>query len=99
MRENIPQYQLKDYSREIVSGSFYQNQLIKAYEREAYMIEKVIRSRRKGNKKEYLVRWKGWKPEFDSWISGQDMKKFKKSCIQLFILKVDVVVGWCDGAG
>ena len=77
MRENIPQYQLKDYSGEIISGTFYQNQLIKAYEQETYMVEKVIRSREKGNKKEYLVRWKGWAPKFDSWISGQDLKKFK----------------------
>ena len=42
MRENIPQYQLKDDSREIVSGSFYQNQLIKAYEQETYMVVVVV---------------------------------------------------------
>ena len=59
MRENIPQFQLKDYSGEIISGTFYQNQLIKAYEQETYMVEKVISSRGKGNKIEYLVRWKG----------------------------------------
>ena len=58
-------------------GHFYQNQLIKAYEQETYVVENVIRSRGKGNKKEYLVRWKGWAPKFDSWISGQDLKKFK----------------------
>lgn len=74
MRETIPQYQLKDYSGEIVSGTFYQNQLIKAYEQETYLVEKVIRSKGKGNKKEYLVRWKGWAPKFDSWISEQDLK-------------------------
>ena len=55
MRENIPQYQLKDYSGEIISGTFYQNQLIKAYQQETYMVEKVvIRSREQGNKKEYF---------------------------------------------
>lgn len=73
MRENIPQYQLKDYSGDIVSGNFYQNQMIKAHERETYLIEKVLRSRGKGNRKNYLVRWKGWAPKFDSWISEKDL--------------------------
>lgn len=78
MRENIPQYQLKDYSGEIISGTFYQNQLMKAYEQETYLIEKTIRSRKKGRKKEYLVRWKGWAPKFDSWISEEDLKSLKE---------------------
>lgn len=79
MRENIPQYQLKDYAGELVSGTFYQNQLIKAHEQGAYLVEKVLKQRRKGNKKEYLVRWKGWAPKFDSWISEENMIQINKS--------------------
>lgn len=41
-----------------------------------YLVEKVIRSIGKGNKKEFLVRWKGWAPKFNSWNSGQDLKEF-----------------------
>lgn len=32
MKENVPLYQLKGYSGEVVSGTFHQNQLMKAYE-------------------------------------------------------------------
>jgi hypothetical protein len=34
--------------------------------------------RKKGRKKEYLVRWKGWAPKFDSWISEEDLKSLKE---------------------
>jgi hypothetical protein len=77
MRENIPQYELKDYSGEIISGKFYQNQLMQAYEQDTYLVEQIIRSRKKEGKKEYLVRWKGWAPKFDSWISEEDLKSLK----------------------
>ena len=43
--DGIPQYRLKDYAGEVVSGTFYQNQLKKAYEQASYFIEKVIRTR------------------------------------------------------
>ena len=45
MKENIPQYKLKDYSGEMVTGTFYQNQLMKAFEEETYLVEKVIKSK------------------------------------------------------
>lgn len=73
--EGIPQYKLKDYAGEIVTGTFYQNQIKKAYEQDTYLIEKVIRSlRKKGKEKQYLVRWKGWAPKFDSWIGEEDLR-------------------------
>ena len=79
MVEHLPQYRLKDYGGEVVSGTFYQNQLMKAHEQETYLVEKVLRERRKGKKKEYLVSWKGWAPKFDSWISEEDMKTLNKA--------------------
>ncbi|KAJ8320134.1 hypothetical protein KUTeg_001721 [Tegillarca granosa] len=60
VREDIPQYKLKDYANDIIDGVFYQNQLNKAYEQEVYFIEKVLKTRGKAVNKAYLVRWKGW---------------------------------------
>ena len=33
-----------------------------------FKIEKVIKYKGRGNKKEALVRWLGWPKQFDSWI-------------------------------
>ncbi|OOZ38118.1 hypothetical protein, partial [Solemya elarraichensis gill symbiont] len=40
--EGIPQYKLKDYSGEVIIGTFYENQLIRAHDRELYAIEKIL---------------------------------------------------------
>ncbi|MEW8089989.1 MAG: DDE-type integrase/transposase/recombinase [Candidatus Thiodiazotropha endolucinida] len=79
MKEGIPQYKLKDYSGEIVTGTFYQKQLSKAYEQEMYLIERVLKSRKKAGQKEYLVRWKGWAPKYDSWVSETDVESINKA--------------------
>jgi hypothetical protein len=68
------QYKLKDYGGEIVAGTFYENQLMKAYEQQAYLVEKILKSRNRGRKKQYLVRWKNWGPRYDSWIDEADVK-------------------------
>jgi hypothetical protein len=72
--ENISQCKLKDYGGEIVAGTFYENQIMKAYEQQAYLIEKILKSRKRGRKKQYLVRWKNWGPRYDSWINEADVK-------------------------
>jgi len=74
MVEGIPQYKLKDYGGDVITGTFYQNQMNRAYEQEVYKVEKVIRSRGKAGRKDYLVRWKGWGPKYDSWIKEDDLK-------------------------
>ena len=55
MSEGILQYRLKDDTGEIVSGAFYQKHLNKAYEQETYLVDKVLKPRNRGGKKEFLV--------------------------------------------
>ena len=59
MTERIPQYKLKDYDGEIITGTFYENQLSRVYEQEVYFINKILKMRKKAGKEEYVVRWKG----------------------------------------
>ena len=42
-------------------------------------IEKVLKKRTKNKKKEYLVRWSGYEPDFDSWIQSSDIEPISKN--------------------
>ena len=79
MSDNIPQYCLKDYAGELVSGTFYSNQLKKAHEQTNYLVEKVLRRRTRRGQKELLVRWRGWPAKYDSWISEEDVSALNTS--------------------
>ena len=79
MSDNIPQYFLKDYAGELVSGTFYSNQLKKAHEQTNYLVEKVLRHRTRRGQKELLVRWRGWPAKYDSWISAEDVSALNTS--------------------
>ena len=79
MSDNIPQYFLKDYTGELVSGTFYSNQLKKAHEQTNYLVEKVLRRRTRRGQKELLVRWRGWPAKYDSWVSAEDVSALNTS--------------------
>jgi len=53
-----------------MKGSFYEQELQKTTQ-EMFRIEKVIR--RKGDKS--LVKWLGYKDEFNSWVDNKDLVK------------------------
>ena len=65
-------YTLKDYAGEVITGTFYEKELIKASESEFYKIEKVLRKR----KNEVYVKWKNYSNRFNSWIKRRDLSKF-----------------------
>ena len=78
MSDNTPQYRLKDYAGELVSGTFYQNQLRKAYEQNVYLVEKVLKTRNRRGQKQLLVRWRGWPSKYDSWVGEEDVSALNK---------------------
>jgi len=63
-------YKLKDFNGEEITGSFDEQELQKTTQ-EMFRIEKVIR--RKGHKS--LVKWVGYKDEFNSWVDNKDLVK------------------------
>ena len=61
MRQGQPIYKLADWYKKPVKGTFYQKELQKIEVRDDHMfkVEKVIKYKGRGNKREALVRWLG----------------------------------------
>jgi transposase InsO family protein len=70
-------YVLKDDSGEEVKGSFYKEELQKVGDKKVYRVEQIIQERKGVGGKEYLVKWFGYNPSFNSWISARDISKYK----------------------
>lgn len=45
---------------------------------EEYKVESIVGHRRRGGKPEFLVRWKGYGPQFDTWAMTADLKNAPK---------------------
>ena len=71
-------YRLKDLSGESVRGSFYRQELVETAKPEFFLINKIIKSKKVNNKKQYLVSWLGYDDSFNSWVGGEDIYDFKK---------------------
>ena len=63
------QYKVQDWSRHTIEGSFYRGELQKVSKPETFMIEAIVRQRRRraDGETEYLVKWYGYPPEFNTW--------------------------------
>ena len=75
-RSGLPLYKVKDWSGDLLVGSFYEEELqsIRVDAATEYKIDRVIRSRVKNGKKQLLVHWLGWPTKFDSWIDARSVK-------------------------
>ena len=78
VRDSIPLYKVKDYSSELVQGTFYEGELLKAVLdlNAVYKIEKVLKTRTGGGRKESLVRWVGWHSKYDTWLPQKEIKSY-----------------------
>ena len=71
IKDGIPFYKIKDEQNDPIIGTFYQSELQKVIvpDDKAYKIEKVIRTRKRRGKKEYLVKFQGYPKKFNAWVS------------------------------
>lgn len=67
----LPIYKLEDLNSEKIAGVFYETELQKAHLPDTYKIEKILRWRKSGSKKQALVRFLGYGPDFDQWVNKE----------------------------
>ena len=69
-------YRLEDQNRDIIKGSFYEEELQKVKSLpESFKLEKIIRKRRKSGRMQYFVKWLDYPDSFNSWINASDIEK------------------------
>ena len=71
-------FKVKDQADEQVDGIFYQQELQKVSEPDAYKIEKIIKRKKdKNDNWIYLVKWKGYPEKFNSFVNEEDIRSLK----------------------
>ena len=72
-RSNVITYKIKDLNNEIIKGRFYEKELAKSKDTsQVYIIEKII----KKNKNKYLIKWRNYSNDFNSWVNKDDIIKY-----------------------
>ena len=72
-RSNVMTYKIKDLNDEIIKGIFYERELQKTKNiSKVYIIEKIIRR----NKNKYLVKWRNYSQDFNSWVDKGDVVNY-----------------------
>ena len=63
-------YILRDYNGERIKGKFYEAEIQKIDKRnDTFTVDRVLKTRRRSGKTEYLVSWRGYPEKFNSWTS------------------------------
>ena len=77
---NPPVYRLKEANGDLIQGTFYETELQRVVEKSNHLfrIEKILKSRGKGKKKEVLVHWKGWPKSYDSWLPASQLVSLQR---------------------
>jgi len=63
-------YELRDLAGESIKGRFYEPEIQKVLkpDDEQFDIDRIIKTRKRNGKIQYLVAWKGYPSKFDSWV-------------------------------
>ena len=70
-----PQVKVQDYHGDEIKGSFYMEEVQKVHKPEEYRIEKVLKTRKVNNRKEYFVKWVGYPDKFNEWVGEEQMRR------------------------
>jgi len=68
--ETVPvTYGLNDLAEENIRGKFYEQELQKVAETDrVYIVEKILKTRKRAGKIEYFVKFRSYSDKFNSWV-------------------------------
>lgn len=70
---NPPTYLLESMDGQPIKGCFYEVELQKTSSPGVYLVEKILRNRKKNNIDQLYVKWLGFPNQFNSWIDKKDI--------------------------
>jgi transposase InsO family protein len=75
-----PVYELRDLKGREIEGQFYGEEVtpVRITAHTEYKIDKILETRVRGGIREHLVRWKGYGPDFDSWIPASSVRNIRR---------------------
>jgi hypothetical protein len=67
-----PTYILKDLAGEEIKGKFYEQEIQPIIHKadDAFVVERVLKTRRIGTRTEYFVKWRNYPDKFNSWVDN-----------------------------
>jgi len=77
-KQYIAVYTLTDYDGKPIEGTFYEEELQKVYadEKTTYRVEDILGEEIQDGVKKYLVKWRGWPKEFNTWIPQENFADY-----------------------
>ena len=65
-----PVYELEDFNQKVIDGQFFNEELIPVrITKRTFKIDKFLATRVRRGIREHHVHWKGYGPDFNSWIN------------------------------
>lgn len=67
--DGLPLYRLTEYDGDLIAGTYYEPELQRIEKLDdVYKIERIVKSRGKGRRTEYLVKYMGYPSKYNEWI-------------------------------
>jgi hypothetical protein len=66
-----PTYVLKDFLDETIKGKFYEAEIQPIVKTDdTFIVERVLKTRKRGRKTQYFVKWRNYPDKFNSWVDS-----------------------------